>query len=1014
MTTPERLLVEAGAGCGKTYGLVARYLRGLGIEMGTGRIIQGARPLDPGQILAVTFTEDAAAEMEERILEELARRPENAALRERVMSGARIGTFHGLCLRLLKPHLKSLGYDAEAGLVSSPAARYLRRRHILRELARVESGRRLIEVLSPRMIADLGVDAWFRAPEALDPASLSEFAAARARVDAFRSRARAAARSAWSEYGATAKPEQAARSWLNYYVKLLDSDDPSLAEAMNFQTGPKGLELAADAKAYRDFVLAGWAESLREESLNEELGHQNAVFDFIRSAVTTGPRVLDFDALESETLGLLRAGRKLLSPPQLILVDEFQDTNPAQYEILQSLAGPETDLYLVGDPKQSIYSFRGADVGVFMTLKRSGHLTLAPLETNFRSEPAALDFMNRVQAGLFGAGRTEDPEPQSLKVAESNQNSASLAAPVTVQELSREASLAQELGRNFRQCSALLGPDSSHAALFRSWKKLYAAATELREAGVPVRVSGAEKVLEHPLTEIFASTLEWLDNPSASEGLVSLHRWLVNDTWNGVAPSSELAREYRKALDFDGWTEVLDAFALLVRPGRWARGGLWLTALRPLLEELSRAGWELQFSRADLGRFLRQRAGNFDTDVPYDFDKFTATPTEGPVLELLTIHGSKGLQWDMVYLPELYERSRGTREASVDDDEETAVRLRLRDASGRPRRSLIFERIRRRRELVIEAESRRLFYVAVTRAVKGLWIGLHPPGDSREALDPLNILLGWTTKEPTFWNRFLVQLRAEGSLNALTQDGRLIWHELVEEATTTSDEATAPTNKRVDWQFPHPISQPQASAAAYFREGVSRHLRRELSSEESARLPVRRSPMPAADVASAEERRRAAATAGEEIHSWLEIWNGSEAGLASLAPPPILETLLRAVRALPELAEFWQSVEGEDGAVQREFGLFISSPDFRLSGFADAVWFRPSETVILDWKTSRSLKTLSDWRRRENIRRQLALYAAAFRPRGLPVRGLAIGIEVPSDANLTPKVRVILNEVLGA
>jgi|GEM_PF-1673586 len=996
----EHLLVEAGAGCGKTYGLVARYLRGLGIEIGTGATIRNVQALDPGQILAVTFTEDAAREMEERILKELARRPENAALRERVMSESRIGTFHGLCLRLLKPHLKALGYDAEAGLVSSPAAQHLRRRHLLRELARREEGRCLVEVLPPRTIADLGVNDWFTVPAPLGREGLRDFQETRTRIEAFRARTSLAARSAWSEYGAKAKPAQAEGSWLRHYMRLLETDDPTAAASMNFQTGPKGLELATEARAYRDFVLDGWAESLRPEALEEELRVQNSVFDFLRQATAAGPKVLDFDALESEVLGLLRRGQRLVAPPRLVLVDEFQDTNGAQFEILSRLADDTTETYFVGDPKQSIYSFRGADVGVFLNLKHSGKLTLAPLSTNYRSEAAALHFMNLVQGKLFDGDRAGDPESQALLAAEAHRERASLRPAVEIQELPPKASLGDAVAQAYRERVELLGPRSTHAALFRSWKTLYATAMELREAGLPVRISGSEKILEHPLTELFASTLEWLDNPGATEGLTSLHRWLGPTPWTGEKPDAATEQRYRSLLDFDGWTEALDAFALLLRPSRWPDGGLWLTALRPLLEELSRAGWELQFTRAELGRFVRGRAGSFDTEVLHALDRVEGQAL-GPALELLTIHGAKGLEWDAVYLPELYERGRGSTESSAEAENESAVRLRLRDARGRTRLSVFFERTRRRREIVVEAEARRLFYVAITRAVKGIWIGLHPPGRSTES--PLLDLLGWPSKNVTPWNRVLCELRAEGAFDPLISSGALCWSEA--EATTEAETAEESPSRNTVWQLPDP--PPLAnSREIFFREGVSRYLRRHASPEDAPSWARRRA------TPESQDARRNAASLGEEIHSWLEVWNGSTEGLESLAPPLSLRATLLAVRTLPELQGFWEAAARDDGSVQREFGLFVNGPDFRLSGFADALWFNRDEIVIVDWKTSRSLKSLSDKRRREGIRRQLALYAEAFRDQGLPVRGLAIGIEASDDSENSPRVRVVLDEVL--
>ncbi len=76
-----------------------------------------------------------------------------------------------------------------------------------------------------------------------------------------------------------------------------------------------------------------------------------------------------------------------------ILVDEFQDTDAVQAGLVQALAGDSVPLFVVGDEKQSIYGFRGADVSVFQSMRERLEHDLS-LGTNFRSQPAILDFVN--------------------------------------------------------------------------------------------------------------------------------------------------------------------------------------------------------------------------------------------------------------------------------------------------------------------------------------------------------------------------------------------------------------------------------------------------------------------------------------------------------------------------------------------------------------------------------------------------------------------------------------------
>jgi ATP-dependent helicase/nuclease subunit A len=112
---------------------------------------------------------------------------------------------------------------------------------------------------------------------------------------------------------------------------------------------------------------------------------------------------LDFDDLILEAHRLLAtAGRSLVGPLRLLLVDEFQDTDPVQAQLIEWLCGDElTDgrLFLVGDAKQSIYRFRRADPQVFHRLRQAmPEVGRLPLSRNFRSQPAILDFVNALFA----------------------------------------------------------------------------------------------------------------------------------------------------------------------------------------------------------------------------------------------------------------------------------------------------------------------------------------------------------------------------------------------------------------------------------------------------------------------------------------------------------------------------------------------------------------------------------------------------------------------------------------
>ena len=107
-----------------------------------------------------------------------------------------------------------------------------------------------------------------------------------------------------------------------------------------------------------------------------------------------GEKVLDYDDLLLETLRLFREnpGAEAEKQFQYLLVDEFQDINPVQYELLKAWNRNGRELFVIGDPDQSIYGFRGSDAGCFSRLEADyPQIHTVRLEENYRSAPAVLE-----------------------------------------------------------------------------------------------------------------------------------------------------------------------------------------------------------------------------------------------------------------------------------------------------------------------------------------------------------------------------------------------------------------------------------------------------------------------------------------------------------------------------------------------------------------------------------------------------------------------------------------------
>ncbi|HEY6757854.1 MAG TPA: UvrD-helicase domain-containing protein [Baekduia sp.] len=411
------LLLSANAGSGKTSVLSERFVRSV-LEDG----------VDPGRILAITFTDKAAGELRMRVrarFVELGRRD-----RARDLDAAWISTFHGLCARVLRAHAVRAGLDPAFAVMDDAEARDVRGGAFERALAafladgRPEAldlvaayGVDALEVLVGIVHDQLrssgqtrpslpAVDAGAPGPDAL----VRGLALAEAELDpADARRSVVAARAALARCAALLEG-------------LVEDGEPSLADldAAGFKPGnTKALQgdgCAAYLEALDRFATA-WRDTLAARSvvlLDELLGrYADAYRDAKRARAA-----LDFDDLELLTRDLLRAAPAIRASYaerfSRVMVDEFQDTNATQLELLELLGDAR---FVVGDELQSIYSFRHADVGIFRAQRAALRAVgaAAELATNFRSRPDILAAIDAAMGDLHGAahvpfvaGRTAD------------------------------------------------------------------------------------------------------------------------------------------------------------------------------------------------------------------------------------------------------------------------------------------------------------------------------------------------------------------------------------------------------------------------------------------------------------------------------------------------------------------------------------------------------------------------------------------------------------------------------
>jgi ATP-dependent helicase/nuclease subunit A len=444
ITQPGNVVLVAGAGTGKTYTLVERCLHCL---------LDKTSPASLDEILMVTFTEAAAAEMRQRIRqqleEQLKRAPGELRWHEQLalFESTHIGTLHSFCLKVVRQHFYELELDPnltvlpeeEAGLIAEETLTGLLQKHYAGETPGASAVQELIQIQgsgSDKLIRSLVLRVHHYTQTLPDPAGwfrtqLQNFSCAEP--------------VSWRELLTAAID-----AWHERWPRVLRRDFPGneiaarCAEILEnlpqtYSRPEAAAALQAIAAAARDFPRG--KKTAWVDPLNDFLGETAFLASLACPAGETDPLVedwnwvrpqmvtllelareftaafsdakrelgaVDFHDLEQHSLRLLwnsdtnqptRFGREWRQKLRFVFVDEYQDINAAQDKIIEALSRdvPRGNRFLVGDVKQSIYRFRLADPRIFQGYADNWHAPLGasiPLVDNFRSREAILAFLN--------------------------------------------------------------------------------------------------------------------------------------------------------------------------------------------------------------------------------------------------------------------------------------------------------------------------------------------------------------------------------------------------------------------------------------------------------------------------------------------------------------------------------------------------------------------------------------------------------------------------------------------
>ncbi|MBL0681698.1 exodeoxyribonuclease V subunit beta [Aeromonas dhakensis] len=804
-------LIEASAGTGKTYTIAGLYLR---LLLGHGPLIEeGAdagqasaheRPLSVTEILVVTFTEAATAELRGRIrgrihearlafmrgqsgdallaqlLEEVADH-ELAARRllaaERQMDEAAVFTIHGFCQRMLKQNAFESGALFETEFLTDDSQLRLQ---AVSDYWRAEfypvdkTLASAVRALWPSPAALLReMNGWLDNSELeMRPPTGDETLAARHQAAMGRI---AAVKREWlaqvDEIRRQTDGHISRYTGKNYEGWLAKIADWAQDEASGYAI-PKELERFGQTVLEENLKKGGAVPTLPLFSeIDALLASRPGIRDLIlqRAAVVVRSRMqaskrqahqLSFDDLLKDLDGALgsslgeRLCERIRATYRVAMIDEFQDTDPQQYRIFYRLYGghQDTALLMIGDPKQAIYGFRGADIFTYIQARRnvSAHYTLG---RNWRSSGTLVAAVN----GLFE--RAKDPFIYEADIpflsVEAQGKSKALrldgeAAPVlhcwqltgqptfnrgdyqskmaraTAAEIHRLLTLA-------REGKALIGSEpvkaGDIAVLVRTGAEGKLVQQELaRLAIASVYLSNRESVLEQVEAREILLILHACQNPSEER---SLRAALATGLFDLDAKAlDELASDER------AWENAVQEFMEYRKV--WHKRGV-LAMLRALLHRRNLASSLLASPYGErrltnflhLGELLQQVSSELDGEYALlrwlgeavnrqsgqDAEQILRLESERKLVQIVTIHKSKGLEYPLVFLP--FICSHRSADTPLYHEADEAGNRTILDLTGAE--DSLAEADKERL-----AEDLRLLYVALTRGVYATWLGLAP------------------------------------------------------------------------------------------------------------------------------------------------------------------------------------------------------------------------------------------------------------------------------------------------
>lgn len=800
-------LIEASAGTGKTYTIAALYLR---LLLGLGGTAAFPRPLSVEELLVVTFTEAATAELRGRIranihelriaclrqstdnplyaslLEEIADKQQAAQwllLAERQMDEASVFTIHGFCQRMLSLNAFESGMLFEQQLIEDESElRYQAcadfwRRHcypLQRDIAEAvhalwKGPEELLRAIDRYLQGEAPV---IKSPPPADEtlasrhekivtqiatlkqkwnASVGEIASILENSGIDRKKFNRGNQGKWIDK-ISAWAQEETRGY-----QLPDALEKFSQRFLTERTKADGIvpehplfvaieSLLAEPLTLNDLMITRAMTEIREAVAREKRRRGELGFDDMLSRLDA--------ALCSENGEALAAAIRTRFP--VAMIDEFQDTDPQQYRIFRRIwrQQPDTALLLIGDPKQAIYAFRGADIFTYMKARSevAAHYTL---ETNWRSAPGMVESVNTLFKQMDAAFMFREIPFLPVKFAEKNASLRFEFNGVTQPAMNLwlldgegcgvgdyQSAMAQHCAAQIRDW--LSAGARGEAVL---WRGKQANPVKASDITVLVRSRQEAALVRDALTllnipSVYLSNRDSVfETLEAQEMLWLLQAVLVPERESTLRSALASAMMGLNARDIDAlnndeeaWDNVVEEFAHYRE--RWQKRGVMamlrelmakrqiaenmlataggerrLTDILHISELLQEAGTQLESEHA-LVRWLSQQIADPNSNSS---SQQMRLESDKHLVQIVTIHKSKGLEYPLVWLP-FIANYRVQDQAFYHDRESFEAVLDLSKAESSVELAEA-ERL---------AEDLRLLYVALTRSVWHCSLGIAP------------------------------------------------------------------------------------------------------------------------------------------------------------------------------------------------------------------------------------------------------------------------------------------------